>query len=134
MSSMRSTALLVSMTAALLTSTALFASEATAVGRPPDVSDVAATLNATVPDAFERYAAAHPSGVQLSPAAPTIVSRPPDVADAAEAARHASTGQTGGFDWTDYASGVGTGVGLALLMASVVVAAGFVHRRRVSAA
>jgi hypothetical protein len=133
MSSRRSTTLLVSMTAALFACTALFASVATAVGRPPDVSDAAATLNATVPDAFERYAAAHPYGTDLSPATPAIVSRPPDVADAAEVARYTPTGQVSGFDWTDYASGVGTGVGLAL-MAGVVVAAGLVHRRRVSAA
>jgi hypothetical protein len=131
MSSMRSTAQLVSMTAALFACTALFASVATAAGRPPDVSDAAAKLKVAVPDVFERYAAAHPYGVSVSPTPLVIVSRPPDVADAAEAARYTPTGQVSGFDWTDYASGVGTGIGLAL-MAGVVIAVGAVHRRRMS--
>ena len=133
MSSRMSTALLVSMTAALLACATLSVSVATAGGRPPDVSDVAATLNATVPDVFERYAAGHPYGTDLSPATSAIVSRPPDVAAAADAARYTPTGQVSGFDWADYASGVGTGVGLALL-AGVVIVAGAVHRRRVSVA
>ena len=49
------------------------------VGRPPDVRDAAASVQGTVPDVFERYAAAHPFGSALS------VARPPDVADAASA-------------------------------------------------
>jgi predicted small secreted protein len=133
MSSKRSTALLVSITAAVLACATSFASVATAGGRPPDVSDTAATLNATAPDVLERYAAAHPYGTDISAATPTIVSRPPDVTDAAEAARYTQTGQVNGFDWTDYASGVGSGLGFAL-MVGVVIAAGSVHRRRVSAA
>jgi hypothetical protein len=50
------------------------------VGRPPDVRDAAAQAQATLPDAFERYVAAHPYGDA------TEVARPPDIADAASAA------------------------------------------------
>jgi hypothetical protein len=50
------------------------------VGRPPDVRDAAASVQGTVPDAFERYAASHLYGGAQN------VARPPDVADAATAA------------------------------------------------
>ncbi|HKP17304.1 MAG TPA: hypothetical protein VJT84_02425, partial [Gaiellaceae bacterium] len=161
---------------------------AAGVNRPPDVSDAAATLYSTpqgikadglrlqgiaqvykqigvasTPDAFERYATAHPYGSGLSSATtstlvsrppdvrdaaaslystpqgvkadglrlqgiaqvykqigvgsvPTLVSRPPDVRDAAEAARFVSVGQpSSGFDWNDWAIGIGSGIGIALL-------------------
>ena len=78
----------------------VFASTAGAVGRSPDIQDVAATIQASnlsrppdvadvasgpsvsTPDAFERYAAAHPYGAGLS-LTNSIVSRPPDVSDVA---------------------------------------------------
>jgi uncharacterized iron-regulated membrane protein len=50
------------------------------VGRPPDIRDAAASVQGSVPDVLERYAAAHPYGDAQN------VSRPPDVADAASAA------------------------------------------------
>jgi hypothetical protein len=122
------------------------ASTAGAVARPPDVRD-AATVNATVPDVFERYARAHPYGGGLSavdriiaqergrhgdlavfgssPSTPesTVVVRPPDVRDAAEAAATVSTGQGDGFDWADYGIGIGSGIGLSLLLAAALGAA-----------
>src|SRR5215470_10434484 len=75
----------------------VFAATAGAVGRPPDVQDVAASLSADVnrppdiqdvatrmsaqtADVFERYAAAHPYGAGLSSSEAT---RPPDIADVA---------------------------------------------------
>jgi hypothetical protein len=45
---------------------------ASIVSRPPDVQDVASSLNATYPDVFERYAAAHPYGSGLSSAASPV--------------------------------------------------------------
>jgi len=59
------------------------------VSRPPDISDVAARLSASVPDVLERYVAAHPLGSRLSVYDPAI-SRPPDVSDAASATQLAA--------------------------------------------
>jgi hypothetical protein len=108
------------------------ASTAGAVGRPPDVQDTATAVLAgqisppdvrdaalattTVPDAFERYAAAHPYG--LDPSLGTAArSRPPDVADAALAVQYGPSELTSsGFHWDDWAIGIGSGMGLALLL------------------
>ena len=116
----------------------------TAVSRPPDVSDVAARLSPTTalglkadglryqaiaqaygesgkvaaPDAFERYASAHPYGLGVPSGTEAAVSRPPDVADAAFTAAQGggSVIETSWFDWTDWAIGIGTGLGLVLLL------------------
>jgi hypothetical protein len=53
------------------------------------------------PDAFERYASAHPYGVGVAPA---------------------SVLAPGGFRWSDYGAGVGTGVVLVLLVGAGLVA------------
>ena len=125
----------------------------TVVSRPPDVSDVAARLSPTTalglkadglryqaiaqaygesgqvaaPDAFERYASAHPYGVGL-PSGTDVAVRPPDVTDAAFTAAQGggSVVQTSRFDWTDWAIGIGTGLGLVLLLGI-----GFVMSRQV---
>jgi len=70
-----------------------------------------------VPDVVERYAATHSGGGRLV-VPQSIAPRPPDVSDAALAARYGSTatGQSSGFDWNDWAIGIGTGIGLALLL------------------
>ena len=60
------------------------------VSRPPDIQAVASRLSASVPDVFERYAAAHPFGSGLS-VYDAAVSRPPDVSDAASATQLAIT-------------------------------------------
>jgi hypothetical protein len=158
------------------------ASVAGADWRPSDVSQ-ATTPNATVPDVFERYAAAHPYGSDLStsdarpdvrdhgdattaqsrtveesvvdriiaqerarngdltvfgssPSAgqsSTAVTRPPDVRDAASAAETVSAGQGDGFDWGDYAIGIGSGIGLSLLLAGAL-GAGLQRRGRMQTA
>jgi hypothetical protein len=129
------------------------ASVAAAVGRPPDVSDAART-NETVPDVFERYAATHPYGnhlttpdvrppdVQDNAAAlaepstvqsSTAITRPPDIRDAAYAAETVSAGQGDGFDWGDYAIGIGSGIGLSLLLAGAL-GAGLQRRGRIQTA
>jgi hypothetical protein len=46
-----------------------------------------------------------------------LVGRPPDVSDAAQAARTVSLSQSSGFDWGDYTVGIGTGMGLILILA-----------------
>ena len=56
---------------------------------------------AAPPDVFERYASAHPYGVGLA---------------------RASVVAPGGFRWSDYGAGVGTGIVLVLLVAAGLVA------------
>jgi len=172
------------------------AAMAGAVGRPPDVRDAAnANATATVPDVFERYAAAHPyrssppdvferyaaahpygSGLSTPDVEPpdirdnaaaiaepspvdriiaqesarhgdlavfgpgpfmvqssSAVTRPPDVRDAAEAAETVSASQGDGFDWGDYAIGIGSGIGLSLLLAGAL-GAGLQRRGRMQTA
>jgi hypothetical protein len=125
------------------------------VPRPPDVSDVASKLSTGAPDAFERYATAHPYGRGLTISPTTVVNRPPDVQDTADLLNatssgsavvsrppdiadtalklqysQASTGRTQRFDWTDWGIGIGTGIGLALLLGVVfIVGRQYRHRR-----
>ena len=68
---------------------------------------------AAVPDVLERYAAVHPYGAGLTPAA--------------------TRSQSSGFDWGDYAIGIGTGVGFILLLVASL-AFGSQHRRRMQPA
>jgi hypothetical protein len=89
-------------------------SQTDAVSRPPDVRDVALGTSVAVPDVLERYAATHPNGAGLSTVA---VSRPPDIADTALAVRYESDNQSAsGFNWGDWAIGIGSGLGMALLL------------------
>ena len=111
---------------------------ACAVGRPPDVEDFATALHQTPagviadglrlqgeaqvyqqlqdgPDAFERYASAHPYGNGLSVSS-TIVARPPDVVDAAFSVGNESTSTSDGFNWSDWGIGIGVGAGIVLIL------------------
>lgn len=111
------------------------------VGSPPDVRDAAAArvalpdvleryaaahpfgsgIGISAPDVFERYAAAHPYGAGASSAIqPTLVSRPPDVQDAAQTALTVSLTRPSGFSWGDWAIGIGSGLGIAVLLAGVL--------------
>lgn len=105
-----------------LTLLAFAAPAAQAGTRPNDRSDVisrylhshassrgVSPADAPVPDAFERYAAAHPYGVGL---VPTTVA-----------------GSTA-FDWGDYGAGVGTGIGVFLVLAGVLIAMPARRRQR----
>ena len=105
------------------------ATSSTLVTSPPDVRDAAAAANLQSSDVFERYAKAHPYGTGLSQVtSSTLVTRPPDVTDAAQAVRYGvSVNQSSGFDWGDYAIGIGTGMGLILILASGLVVTQ--HRR-----
>jgi hypothetical protein len=96
------------------------ASAASVVSRPPDIQDTASSLSASAPDVFERYAGVHADDLSSSA---TPVSRPPDVSDAALAVRYgsASTVQSDGFDWSDWAIGIGSGLGLALIVGAAVL-------------
>jgi hypothetical protein len=100
------------------------------VSSPPDVQDAAAALHTTpalsvTPSPVDRIIAQERGrhgdfrvfGSSLStPAQSTLVSRPPDVSDAAQVAASVSTVHGNGFDWNDWAIGIGTGLGLALLL------------------
>ena len=116
------------------------------VSRPPDVQDAATAQHAATvaglradglrwqgiakaygqlkaaPDVVERYAATHDVGGRLVGPASTV-SRPPDVSDAALAVRYgsASTAKSDGFDWNDWAIGIGSGLGLALALGAVLL-------------
>jgi hypothetical protein len=94
------------------------------VSSPPDVQDAMAALH-TTPSPVDRIIAQERGrhgdfrvfGSSLStPAQSTLVSRPPDVSDAAQMASSVSTVRGNGFDWNDWAIGIGTGLGLALLL------------------
>jgi hypothetical protein len=65
------------------------------------------SASAVVPDVFERYAAAHRYGSGLNDAA---------------AARTVSLTGSAGFNWGDYGAGVGTGIGVILLLAAGLMA------------
>ena len=75
----------------------------TLASRPPDIQDTAASVKAA------------------TPAGSTLVSRPPDVTDTALASQSSSSSQLNGFNWSDWGIGIGTGMGLALLLSSVFV-------------
>jgi hypothetical protein len=102
-------------------------SQTDAVSRPPDVRDVALGTSVAVPDVFERNAAAHPNGAGLSTVA---VSRPPDIADTALAVRYESDNQSAsGFNWGDWAIGIGSGMGIALLLGTGLLTSRQVRQR-----
>jgi hypothetical protein len=66
----------------------------------------------------------------------TSVSRPPDVTDAAftvQSGSGSSVSQSGGFAWGDWAIGLGSGMGLALLL-GVGPVVGRQYRHRVQPA
>jgi hypothetical protein len=109
MSFTRSGARIVLLAIAIVAFGLIAATAAASVRRPPDVRDAAA-----------------------SAAAPGLtVGRPPDVRDAAAAARIAAAPTASGFHWGDYAVGVGTGIGSALILAGVLAAVAVARRRRV---
>jgi hypothetical protein len=65
--------------------------------RDTSYREAARAVPVPLPDAFERYATAHPYGSGL----PTVSASPNTV--------------TRGFDWGDWAIGIGTGMGILLL-------------------
>jgi hypothetical protein len=113
----------------------------------------------SVPDVFERYAAAHPYGAGLSNATSSTLVSPPDVRDVAATLagtssvdvmnRHfnhedaifgnspslsvlSNTGSGDSFNWGDWAIGIGSGIGLMLLLAGAL--AGERQRRHMQTA
>jgi hypothetical protein len=87
------------------------ATESTLLARPPDVRDAAASASESL------------NRIGLSSTThSTPVSRPPDVRDAAQALATGSvSSQSRGFDWGDWAIGIGTGMGLILFLAGGLV-------------
>jgi hypothetical protein len=90
------------------------------VSRPPDIRDTSSSLSASAPDVVERYAAVH---AQDASAGSTAATRPPDVADTALTVRYAAaaSSQSSGFDWNDWAIGIGSGLALALILGAAVL-------------
>jgi hypothetical protein len=89
--------------------------------RPPDVQDTAISLAASAPDVVERFAIVHPDGLGVSSAS---VSRPPDISDTALAVQYGTVTQSSAsFDWGDWAIGIGSGMGIALLLGAALLMA-----------
>lgn len=96
---------------------------ATLVGQisPPDVRDAALRTSVTAPDVIERFAAAHPYGTGLSEGTASL-SRPPDISDTALAVQYGSVAYSKtGFNWADWAIGIGSSMGLALLVGACLM-------------
>jgi hypothetical protein len=90
------------------------------VSQPPDIRDTAISLTAAAPDVVERFAIAHPYGFGLS--STSSVSRPPDIGDTALAVQYGPAASSStAFDWGDWAIGIGSGVGLALLLGACLL-------------
>jgi hypothetical protein len=101
------------------------AGQAGVAGRPPDIRDAAAVASssAVVPDVLERYAAAHPYGGTRSPA--QLIASHFRHEDAVYGAQGPTSGLlnsvtlgSDGFHWSDWAVGIGTGIGIVLLAAA----------------
>jgi hypothetical protein len=78
--------------------------------RDTSYREAARTVPVPLPDAFERYATAHPYGSGL----PTVSASPNTV--------------TRGFDWGDWAIGIGTGMGILLLGGGLGIGLQLRHR------
>jgi hypothetical protein len=88
--------------------------------RPPDVRDVALGSSFDSSDVIERYAAAHRYGSGLSQE--LSVQRPPDITDAALTAQYSSVGRsTSDFAWADWAIGIGSGIGMTLIIGAGLI-------------
>lgn len=100
-------------------------------------------------DVISRYLTSHPAVVRpddragirgvgnplaVQQGSSGVVLRPPDVSDAAEAARAVSLTSSGGFHWGDYGAGVGSGIGLILLLAGGLMARPVFRRQRTQTA
>jgi hypothetical protein len=88
------------------------------------IAKVYAQLDAAkgAPDVVERYVATHQSG-GLAVQSTSEATRPPDVADTALVVRYAPTASvdSNGFDWNDWAIGIGSGLGLAFILGAAVL-------------
>jgi hypothetical protein len=97
-------------------------------GRHGDLGLFGPSSSTAVPDVIERYATAHPYGSGLS-SQEVSVPRPPDVTDAALAAQDSSFGSSSSFNWDDWAIGIGSGIGIALLLGGALVTSRQIRQR-----
>ena len=101
------------------------ANVAAPVSRPPGIQDTGTALSAPTAAGLKADGM-RLQGIgqayQQAQAAPDVV-RPPDVADTGLAVRYGSvsTAQSGGFDWNDWAIGIGSGLGIALLVGAALL-------------
>ena len=96
--------------------------------RPPDIRDAALGSSIPVPDVVERYLTAHGYTGGLSQE--LSVPRPPDVTDAALAVQFSPVGEsTGDFNWSDWAIGIGSGIGMMLILGAGLVTTRQVRQR-----
>jgi hypothetical protein len=99
------------------------------ITRPPDVQDAALGTSVATADVIERYATAHPYGRGLSSSG-AVVSRPPDIDDAGLAARYSSFAESSSsFNWGDWAIGIGSGLGMVLLLGAGLLTSRQVRQR-----
>jgi hypothetical protein len=90
------------------------------VSRPPDVQDAVTALHST--PAGLKAEGMRLQGIaqayrQSQADSATVVSRPPDISDTALSVQYGSVTQSStGFDWGDWAIGIGSGLGVALLL------------------
>jgi hypothetical protein len=87
------------------------------------------------PDVVERYVATHQLG-GLAVQSTSEATRPPDVTDTALAVRYAPTASvdSNGFDWNDWAIGIGSGLGLAFILGAALLMGRQLRRHPVQAA
>lgn len=96
--------------------------------RPPDVRDAALGSSFPVPDVVERYAIAH--GYLGGPSQQLSVPRPPDVADAALTVQFSPVHESSdAFNWGDWAIGIGSGIGMTLILGAGLVTTRQVRQR-----
>ena len=96
--------------------------------RPPDVRDAALGSSIPVPDLVERYARAH--GYLGGPSQQLSVPRPPDVTDTALAVQFSPVHESSDtFNWGDWAIGIGSGIGMTLILGAGLVTTRQVRQR-----
>jgi len=86
-------------------------------------AQLGAAKTQAAPDVVERYVATHQLGGSLAVKSTSEATRPPDVADTALVVRYAPTASvdSNGFDWNDWAIGIGSGLGLAFILGAALL-------------
>ena len=86
-----------------------------------------------VPDAIERFATAHPYGLQPVPDVLERFSTAHPYGAGLSSGTQSALSQSSGFDWADYGIGIGSGMGVILVLAAGL-AMGWQRRHRMQTA